>query len=149
MGSKYRPIVSCTDQVMDQAAQDSILAILQRPIEKFAKAAEDRICMPNSMQEWVGTVMSELLAALHDIPDGTLLQPPDALPYTHDDDIAMRRFLTSYKGSGVVCTSMDKAETTLMFMCPKLYVDKLLTDLETGGTYRLSEMHETPAACDH
>ena len=31
---------------------------------------------------------------------------------------------------------MDKAETTLMFMCPKLYVDKLLTDVETGGTYR-------------
>ena len=48
----------------------------------------------------------------------------------------MRRFLDSFKGRGVVCTSMDKAETTLMFMCPKLYVDSLLTDLETGATYQ-------------
>ena len=45
----------------------------------------------------------------------------------------MRRFLDSFKGRGVVCTSMDKAETTLMFMC---HVDSLLTDLETGATYQ-------------
>ncbi len=31
---------------------------------------------------------------------------------------------------------MDKAEITLMFMCPKLYVDNLLTELETGATYQ-------------
>jgi len=48
----------------------------------------------------------------------------------------MMKWLCSFKGRGVVCTSMDKAETTLMFMCPKLYVDRLLTDLETGATYQ-------------
>lgn len=30
---------------------------------------------------------------------------------------------------------MDKAGTTLIFACPKLYVDRLLSDLESGGTY--------------
>ena len=48
----------------------------------------------------------------------------------------MRCFLDSFEGRGVVCTSMDKAETTLMFMCPMLYVDNMLTDLETGATYQ-------------
>ena len=73
-----------------------------------------------------------------DIPDGTSLHPPGALPYayTHDDEVAMRHFVDRFRGRGVVCTSMDKAETTLMFMCPKLYVDNLMTDLETGATYQ-------------
>ncbi len=48
----------------------------------------------------------------------------------------MRHFLDRFRGRGVVCTSMDEAETSLMFMCPKLYEDNLMTDLETGATYQ-------------
>ena len=92
--------------------------------------------MHHSMQAWVQEVMSQLSHALDAIPYGTSLHAPGALPSTHDDEVAMRRFPDSFKGCGVVCTSMDKAETTLMFMCPKLYVDNLLTDLETGATYQ-------------
>ncbi len=110
--------------------------MLRPAIEAFARSAEERICMRNSMQAWVQEVMSQLSHALDDIPDGTLLHPPGALPYTHDDEVAMRHFLDRFRGRGVVCTSMDKAETTLMFMCPKLYVDDLMTDLETGATYQ-------------
>ena len=121
---------------MTQDIRRAIIAMLRPSIEGFARSAEERICMHNSMRAWVEEVISQLSHALDDIPDGTSLHPPGALPYTHDDEVAMRRFLDSFKGHGVVCTSMDKAETTLMFMCPKLYVDKLLTDLETGATYQ-------------
>ena len=41
-----------------------------------------------------------------------------------------------YGGRGVVCTSVDKADTTLISACPKLYIDQLMTDLEAGGTYQ-------------
>ena len=114
----------------------AIIAMLRPSIEGFARSAEGRICTHKSMRAWVEEVISQLSRALDDIPDGTSLHPPGALPYTLDDEVAMRRFLDSFKGHGVVCTSMDKAEPTLMFMCPKLYVDKLLTDLETGATYQ-------------
>ncbi|DBA82066.1 TPA: hypothetical protein ACH3X2_006810 [Trebouxia sp. C0005] len=134
LGSKYRPIVSGSSSVMDPDTRRAILAMLRPAIEGFARSAEERICMHHSMQAWIQEVMSQLSHALDAIPDGTSLHPPGALPYTHDDEVAMRRFLDSFKGCGLVCTSMDKAETTLMFMCPKLYVDNLLTDLETGAT---------------
>ena len=64
------------------------------------------------------------------------IQPPNALPYTHADDVEMKQFLENYKGRGVVCTSVDKADTTLIFACPKLYIEQLMTDLEEGGTYQ-------------
>ena len=44
------------------------------------------------------------------------------------------------KGLGVVCTSVDKADTILIFAGPKLYIDKLMTDLE-GGTYHVTKGH--------
>ena len=59
-----------------------------------------------------------------------------ALPYTHADDVETKQFLGGYKGRGVVCTSVDKADTTLIFACLKLYIDQLMTDLEEGGTYQ-------------
>ena len=92
------------------------------------------VCATPCRQE----VTSQQSHALDDIPDGTSLHPPGALPCTHDDEVAMRHFLDCFRGRGVVCTSMDKAEdkATLMFMCPKLYVDNLMTDLETGATYQ-------------
>ncbi len=56
--------------------------------------------MHNSMQAWVQEVMSQLSHALDDIPDGTSLHPPGALPYTHDDEVAMRRFWTALRAVG-------------------------------------------------
>ena len=38
--------------------------------------------------------------------------------------------------AGGWCAHLDKADTALIFACPKLYVDKLMTDLEEGVTYR-------------
>ena len=121
---------------MDQDTRRAILAMLRPTIEGFVRSAEERICMHHSMQAWVQEAMSQLSHALDAIPDGTSLHAPGALPYSHDDEVGMRRFLDSFKGCKVVCTSIDMAETTLMFMCPKLYVDNLLTDLETGATYQ-------------
>ena len=88
------------------------------------------------MGPWLTETMSQIQAALDSIPDGTYIQPPNALPYTHADDVEMKQFLGNYKGRGVVCTSVDKADTTLIFACPKLYIDQLMTDLEEGGTYQ-------------
>ena len=121
---------------MDQDTRRAILAMLRPAIERSARSAEGHIWMHSSMQAWVQEVMSQLSRALDDIPDGISLHPPGGLPSTHHDEVAMQRSLDSFKGRGVVYTSMDKAETTLMFMCPKLCVEKLLTDLETGATYQ-------------
>ena len=90
LGSKYRPIVSDSSPVIDQDTRRCILAMLRPAIEGFARSAEGRICMHNSMQAWVEEVMSQLSHALDDIPDGTSLHPPGALPCTHDDEVAMQ-----------------------------------------------------------
>ena len=87
------------------------------------------------MQHWLTETMFQKRAGVDSIPDGTYIQPPNAWPYKPADDVEMKQFLGNFKGRGVVCTSVDKADTTLLFVCPKLYVDKLMMDLEEGGTY--------------
>ena len=56
--------------------------------------------MPGSMQHWLTEAMFQTRTALDTIPDGTYIQTPNALPYTHADE-----FLGNFKGRGVVCTS--------------------------------------------
>ena len=138
MGSKYRPSVSSAASHLDSASREQVLHDVTAPIKRFALGAESRIIigMPDSMQHWLAEAMFQVRTALDSIPDGTYIQPPNALPYTHADDVEMKQFLGNFKGREVVCTSVDKADTTLIFACPKLYVDKLMTDLEEGGTYQ-------------
>ena len=112
------------------------------PIKHFALEAEGRTGVSGSMRPWLTEAMSQIRDALDNIPDGTCIQPPNALPYTHADDAEMRQFLGNYEGRGVVCTSVDKADTTLIFACPKLYIDQLMTDLEEGGTYQPTPLAE-------
>ena len=136
MGSKYRPSVSSAASHLDSTSREQGLHDVTAPMQRFALGAESRIGIPGSMQHWLTEAMFQTRTALDSIPDGTYIQPPDALPYTHADDVEMKQFLGNFKGRGVVCTSVDKADTTIIFACPKLYVDKLMTDLEEGGTYR-------------
>ena len=40
-----------------------------------------------------------------------------------------------------VCTPMDKAMDTLVFQCPKVYINDIMHDLQTGGTYENVDGH--------
>ena len=53
------------------------------------------------MQHWLAEAMFQVRTALDSIPDGTYIQPPNALPYTHADDVEMKQFLGNLKGRGV------------------------------------------------
>ncbi|DBA89366.1 TPA: hypothetical protein ACH3X1_016227 [Trebouxia sp. C0004] len=90
--------------------------------------------MHNAMQAWVEEVMSQLSHALDDIPDSTSLHPPGALPYTHDDEVAMRRFLDSFKGRGVDPPGMRfiSSSNTSSMRSVSLMINKLLTQLLPG-----------------
>ena len=140
MGSNYRPMVSSSAVHLDPSGRAQVLHDVTAPIKRYAAQAEVRIGMHGSMRAWLTEVMSQITSALEAIPDGTHIQPPGALPYTHDDDVAMRGFLSPYMGRGVVCTSVDKAEATVIFACPKLYVGQLSSDLEGGGTYQPTDL---------
>ncbi len=139
MGAKYRPTVNSAAVYLDASSRAQVLHDVTAPIRHFAHQAEARIGTFNSMQPWLTQVLSRVEQALDAIPDGTCIRPLGRC-LTHMLTIAMKRFLTSYQGRGVVCTSVDKAETTLLFMCPRVYADMLLHDLETGGTYQISPL---------
>ena len=98
MGNKYRPSVGSGTSHLDSVSRQQVLHDVTAPMQRFALRAEDRIGMSGSMQPCRLTeAISQIHAALDDIPDGTYIQPPNALPYTHADDVEMKQFLRKYK----------------------------------------------------
>ena len=76
--------------------------------------------------------------------------PP--LPFTPEDQTALRRFLNGYMGCGVVCTSLDKAANTLIVQCPWDYVSRITHDvqnLDVKGTYVVVDRPEDEIVDSH
>ena len=77
-----------------------------------------------------------IAAAAAAFPDGTLLTPVSALPYSPCDRKLMSIFLCKF-----VCTPMDKAADTFVFQCPKVYITNIINDLRNAGAYEDVDGH--------
>ncbi|KAL3148791.1 hypothetical protein ABBQ38_014199 [Trebouxia sp. C0009 RCD-2024] len=71
-----------------------------------------------------------LHSIVDNIPDDACISSVIPLSYTPSDESDMRLFL-----SDKVCTSMDKAASTIMFNCEKDYVTRCQTDLNANAVY--------------
>ena len=102
MDAKHLPH-DCPSHLNSETRSD-ILSVLQSAVSRFAREAETRVTQPGCMRPWQSEVDNRLAAAVAAIPDGTLLTPVGALPYSPSDSKLMSIFLRNF-----VCTPMDKA----------------------------------------
>ena len=122
MGAKYRPH-DCPSYLSPEW-RSAIIAVMQRAAARFAREAEARVSTPGCMTAWKAEVDVKFEQRVNQIPDGTLLTPHEALPYSPADRRLMSDFLQN-----VVSTPMDKAADTFVLQCSKVYVTDLYCDL--------------------
>ena len=135
MGAKYRPH-DCPSY-LNPESRSEILTVMQGAVAQFARQAEARIGTPGCMTAWQSEVDVKIAEQVNQIPDGTLLDPHEALPYSPSDRRLMSEFLQNF-----VCTPMDKAADTFVFQCIKVYINDLVSDLEDPqGTYEMVDEH--------
>lgn len=134
MGAKYRPH-DCPSH-LNTDSRSEILAVLREAVSRFVREAETRVTNPGCMRAWQSEVDVRIAAAVAALPDGTLLTPVGALPYSPSDRRLMSNFLHKF-----VCTPMDKAADTFVFQCPKVYITDIMNDLKDGGTYEVVDAH--------
>ncbi len=127
MGAKHRPH-DCPRSLNSESRSD-ILEVMQSAVTRFAREAEARVGTPGCMTAWKSEVVIRIEAAITRLPDGILLTPPGALPYSPSNRKLMSTFLQD-----IVCTPMDKGADTFVFQCPKVYADDLTNDLQQAGT---------------
>ena len=135
MGAKYRPH-DCPSY-LNSESRSAILEVMRSAVARFAREAEARVNAPGCMTAWKSEVDVKIAESLSRVPDGTLLTPFGALPYSPSDRHMMSAFLQHF-----ICTPMDKAADTFVFQCGKMYINDLVGDLEDPqGTYELVDEH--------
>lgn len=135
MGAKYSPHVC--PSYLNPESRSEILKVMQGAVAQFARQAEARVGTPGCMTAWQSEVDFKIAERVNQIPDGTLLNPHEALPYSPSDRRLMSEFLQNF-----VCTPMDKAADTFVFQCIKVYINDLVSDLEDPqGTYEMVDEH--------
>lgn len=128
MGAKYRP--THLTHVLDADTRQGIYEHLSAGVKTFANKAHVRAGNPRCMLEWQALVLDRIRQQLDSIPDGTRIQPAQALSYTAQHAASMRTFL-----SDKVCTTMDKAAGTMMFCCQQDYIRRIEEDLAASTVY--------------
>ena len=107
MGAKYRPH-DCPSY-LNADTRSVILEVLHAAVSRFAREAEICVGTPGCMQAWKSEVGGKLETAVAAMPEGILLTPPGALPYSNSDRNLMSVFLRQF-----VCTW-----TLLCFNAPR------------------------------
>ena len=128
MGAKFRP--GLESAVLEATTEDGIMSSLTASFTNFARKGEQRAARIGCLQEWKQKVLRRLRAIVDDIPADACISSVIPLSYTQSDESTMRQFLNDK-----VCTSMDKAASTIMFNCQKDYVTRCQDDLDASTVY--------------
>ncbi len=127
MGGKYRP--AGHSNTFDADSKAAAVAAVTQGIGGFVERAERRTGSHGCLAEWKAEVLLQVEQSLDRIPYGSQMAVVPPLPFTPEDETALRRFLNGYMGCGVVCTSLDKAANTLIVQCPWDYVSRITNGL--------------------
>ena len=136
MGGKYRP--GGHSNTFDADSKAAAVAAVTQGIGGFVERAERRTGSHGCLASWKAEVLLQVEQSLDRIPYGSQMAVVPPLPFTLEDQAALRRFLSGYIGCGVVCTSLDEAANTLIVQCPWDYVTRITDDLQNldvKGTY--------------
>jgi len=106
MGGKFRP--EGHSNTFDDDSRSAAIAAVTQGIGGFVERAERRTGSHGCLADWKAEVLLQVEQSLDRIPCGSQMAAVPPLPFTPEDQAALRRFLSNYMGCGVVCTSLDK-----------------------------------------